>query len=76
MNGTVTALQSVDVHAQISATVKSVHIKEGQFVHKGDLLFTLDMRAETANLNKAIAQLGKDQAALTTAERALSRQIT
>ena len=74
VNGTVTALQSVDVHAQISATVKSVHIKEGQYVRKGDLLFTLDMRAETANLNKAIAQLGKDHAALTTAERALSRQ--
>jgi len=55
-NGTVSALQSVDVRPQISATVKVVHIKEGQFVHKGDRLFTLDARTEDANLSKAEAQ--------------------
>src|SRR5512144_2683404 len=43
-NGTVTALQSVDLRSQITSTVQQVHIKEGQFVKQGDLLFSLDSR--------------------------------
>ena len=72
--GTVSALQTVEVRAQISATVKAVHIKEGQFVRRGEPLFTLDTRTEAANLSKAEAQLTKDQADLTNAERNIERQ--
>jgi RND family efflux transporter MFP subunit len=72
-NGTVSAQQTVDVRPQISAMVKSVHIKEGQFVHKGDLLFTLDTRLDDANLGKAEAQVVKDRADLMNAERNLER---
>lgn len=72
-NGTVSALQTVDVRPQISATVKAVHIKEGQFVRKGDRLFTLDSRTEDANLSKAEAQAVKDRADLANAERNLER---
>src|SRR5687768_17984979 len=56
-NGTVTALQSVDLRSQITSTVRDMHIREGQTVRKGDLLFTLDARAEEANLKKAQAQI-------------------
>jgi RND family efflux transporter MFP subunit len=73
-NGTVSAQQTVEVRPQISATIHSVHIKEGQFVHKGDRLFTLDTRTEAANLSKAEAQLVKDRADLANAERNLERQ--
>lgn len=73
-NGTVSALQSVDVRPQISARVKVVHIKEGQFVRKGDRLFTLDARTEDANLSKAEAQVVKDRADLVNAERNLERE--
>lgn len=73
-NGTVSALQTVEVRPQISATVSAVHIKEGQSVRKGDRLFTLDARTEDANLSKAEAQLAKDRADLTNAERNLERQ--
>ncbi len=73
-NGTVSALQTVDVRPQISATVKIVHIQEGQFVHKGDRLFTLDARTEDANLSKAEAQVVKDRADLANAERSLERE--
>lgn len=73
-NGTVSARQTVEVRPQISATVKAVHIKEGQFVRKGDRLFTLDTRTEAANLSKAEAQLVKDRADLANAERNLERQ--
>jgi RND family efflux transporter MFP subunit len=72
-NGTVSALQAVDVRPQISATVKTVHIREGQFVRKGDRLFTLDARSEDANLSKAEAQVTKDRADLANAERNLER---
>ena len=73
-NGTVAALQTVEVHSQISATIKTVHIQEGQFVHKGERLFSLDTRTEAANLSKAEALLVKDRADLTNAERNLERQ--
>lgn len=73
-NGTVAALQTVEVRPQISATVKSVHIREGQSVRKGDRLFTLDARTEDANLNRAGAQITRDRADLTNAERNLERQ--
>src|SRR5882672_11768805 len=61
-NGTVTALQSVDLRAQVTSTVLDVHFREGQTVAKGDLLFTLDARAEEANMRKAEAQIEKDKA--------------
>ncbi len=73
-NGTVSALQSVDIRAQISATIKAVHVKEGQFVRHGARLFSLDTRTEEANLGKAEAQLAKSRADLANAERNLRRQ--
>jgi RND family efflux transporter MFP subunit len=73
-NGTVTALQTVDLRAQITSTVREVHIREGQGVQKGDLLFSLDARAEDANIKKADAQVEKDRADLATANRDLERQ--
>jgi RND family efflux transporter MFP subunit len=73
-NGTVTALQTVDLRAQITSTVQAVHIREGQNVQQGDLLFTLDARAEEANLKKSDAQVEKDRADLATAQRDLERQ--
>ena len=73
-NGTVTAMQSVDLRAQITSTVKEVHIREGQGVQKGELLFTLDSRTDDANLKKALAQVEKDRADLATAKRNLERQ--
>lgn len=73
-NGTVTSLQSVDLRSQITSTVKQVHIREGQAVKAGELIFTLDSGTEEANLKKARAQVEKDQADLATAERNLERQ--
>src|SRR5207244_5720129 len=58
-NGTVTALQSVDLRAQVTSTVREVHIREGQNVTKGELLFSLDSREAEANLRKAEAQIQK-----------------
>lgn len=71
--GTVTPLTSVDVRAQVSSVVGKVHIREGQFVKAGELLFTLDARTDEANVTKAKAQLAKDNAALSDAQRQFAR---
>ena len=73
-NGTVAALQSVDLRSQVTSTVREVHIREGQDVKKGDLLFSLDARADEANIRKAEAQVQKDRADLANAQRNLERQ--
>ena len=72
-SGTVTALSSVDVKPQVSAQVLAVHVKEGQFVQRGQALFTLDARVDQANLKKAEAQQQKDEASLADAKRQLAR---
>lgn len=72
-NGNVTALSTVEVRPQVSSTVRTVHIKEGQTVKPGDLLFSLDTRMDEANLAKAQAQLLRDQADLSDARRNLAR---
>jgi RND family efflux transporter MFP subunit len=71
--GTVTPLASVDVRSQMTSVVSKVHIREGQFVKAGELLFTLDARTEDANVAKARAQLARDGAALTDAQRQFAR---
>jgi RND family efflux transporter MFP subunit len=68
-NGTVTPLRSVELHPQTTAAVARVHIREGQFVRAGQVLFTLDDRADRAALEKARAQVARDAAALADAER-------
>ncbi len=73
-NGSVIALQSVDLRAQITGTVRQVHITEGQFVRGGELLVSLDSRAQDANVQKAAAQVEKDRSDLATATRNLDRQ--
>ncbi len=71
--GAAVSLASVDIKPQVTSAIAKVHFKEGQFVNKGDLLFTLDSRNDEANLAKANAQLAKDQAALADAKRQLTR---
>ncbi|MFZ6743040.1 efflux RND transporter periplasmic adaptor subunit [Undibacterium sp. JH2W] len=72
-NGVVSPLNTVDIRPQVTSTIAKVHIKEGQFVKAGDLLFTLDSRADEVNLAKAQAQLDKDLATLADNQRQLVR---
>jgi RND family efflux transporter MFP subunit len=72
-NGTVTPVQTVDLRAQTTATIRQVHIKEGQFVKQGTLMFSLDDRSDVANVDKAQAQVVRDQATLADVERQYKR---
>ncbi len=71
--GNVAALSTVDMRAQTTSTVKAVHVKEGDFVRAGQLLFSLDDRADRANVEKAKAQAARDQASLADAQRQVQR---
>ena len=71
--GSVTPLQSVDVRPQLTSVVARVHIREGQFVRAGELLFVLDARTDEANVAKARAQGARDEVALADARRQLAR---
>ena len=53
--GTIIAANIVDIRPQTTNVVSKIHIKEGQAVKAGDLLFTLDDRASRANYEKAKA---------------------
>jgi multidrug efflux system membrane fusion protein len=75
VNGTVMSLNSVEVRPQISNMVQKVHVKEGQFVRAGELLFSLDDRADRANLEKARAQQQRDLAVLADLERQYKRSL-
>src|SRR5450759_4853594 len=48
-NGNVTAIETVDVRPQVQNVVRTVHVKEGQEVRAGQLLFTLDERKDLSN---------------------------
>ncbi|MYN40572.1 efflux RND transporter periplasmic adaptor subunit [Duganella sp. FT109W] len=74
-NGTVTPISTVDLHPQTTSTIAKVHIKEGQFVKSGQLMFTLDDRTERANIDKAQAQVERDRAALADYERQYKRSM-
>ena len=59
--GTVEAAATVDVRAEVTGTLKTVHFAKGQDVKAGDLLFTLDARPFEVDLEQAKANLARDQ---------------
>ena len=73
MTGFVTPLKTVDIRSQVTATVQSVNVTEGQNVKAGQSLFSLDDRSANADSDKLAAQLIKDQVALDDAQRTLAR---
>lgn len=71
--GYLTAFNTVEVRPQVQNIVRAVHVREGQDVRAGQLLFTLDARSDASNLDKAKAQLARSRAELADAENALKR---
>ena len=68
--GQFSAVDMVELRAQVGGTLTSIGFKDGQIVHKGDLLFTIDSRPYEVKLAEAAAQLQSSQAhtVLTSAE--------
>ncbi len=60
--GNVEPLATVTIKSQISGELKNVHFKEGDFVKRGQLLFTIDKAPFEAALRQAEGMLAKDEA--------------
>ena len=60
--GVVEASSTVEVAPQVQGLVTEVHFKEGDFVKRGDLLFTVDTRPYRASLAAAQAELLRNKA--------------
>ena len=60
--GNVEAYQTVQIRSQVNGQIQKIFFKEGEDVHKDQLLFQLDKRAFQADLEKATGQMKKDQA--------------
>jgi RND family efflux transporter MFP subunit len=70
------AVQNVEVRPRASGYLQSVHFTDGQFVRRGQLLFTVDPRPTQAALAQAQAQLARAQATLANARTELARSRT
>ena len=71
--GNVEAYRTISVKAQVSGELTHVYFREGDFVKKGDSLFTIDPRQLEAQLNQAQANLARDEAQLGLLEANLAR---
>lgn len=68
-NGKIEPIQNFEAHAPISTTVKRLSVKEGDHVHKGQLLLELDdadIRTQAARAQAQVKRAQADQSALTT----------
>jgi multidrug efflux system membrane fusion protein len=66
--GSVESPWTVDVRPQVEGALEAIHFREGQDVHAGDLLFTIDPRPYQAALAAAEANLARDRAQAQNAE--------
>lgn len=71
--GTIQAFYTVTIKPMIDGPLMSVNFKEGQDVHKGDILAQIDARPYQAALDSATAKKAQDQALLANARLDLVR---
>lgn len=71
--GNVEAYTTISVRSQVTGLLESAPFREGDFVKKGQVLFTIDRRPFESALAQAQANLVRDQALLNQAEAQLAR---
>src|ERR1700739_2834085 len=71
--GTVQALNTVAIRAQVNGQIVSIDFRQGQDVHKGDVLAKIDPAPFRAVLDQAIAKKSEDEAQLVDAEKDFAR---
>jgi multidrug efflux system membrane fusion protein len=62
--GNVETIASVTIKARVDGQIMRVHVRDGQDVSAGDLLFQLDPKPYQSQLEQALANLARDQAQL------------
>ena len=75
--GQFSAVDRVELRAQVGGTLTTIQFQDGQIVHKGDPLFVIDPRPFQIKLDQAVAQFQTAQAkmALTEAELWRAQQL-
>src|SRR3569833_4158741 len=71
--GTVKALNSVELRAQVSGYITGIFFKEGTIVSKGEKLYEIDRRKYQATYDQAVANLASAQANLVKAQKDVDR---
>jgi multidrug efflux system membrane fusion protein len=71
--GQFSAINRVELRAQVGGILTEIHFEDGQIVHKGDLLFTIDPRPYEIKLAQATAALQTATAHIALANNQLSR---
>jgi multidrug efflux system membrane fusion protein len=71
--GTIQALNTVAVRAQVNGQLISIDFRQGQEIHKGDILAKIDPAPLKAALDQAIAKKSQDEAQLINVQKDLAR---
>jgi membrane fusion protein, multidrug efflux system len=71
--GTVAALNTVAIRAQVTGQIVSVDFRQGQEVRQGDVLAKIDPAPLQAALDQAVAKKAQDEAQLISAQKDLAR---
>jgi multidrug efflux system membrane fusion protein len=71
--GTVQALNTVTVNAQVSGQIQSINFKEGEEIKAGSLIAQIDPRTFQASLDQALAKKKQDAATLSASASTLRR---
>jgi multidrug efflux system membrane fusion protein len=71
--GTVRALNTVTVRAQVDGKLNAILFKDGQDVQRGDVLAEIDSALYKAQLDQALAKKAQDEATLANARLDLAR---
>ena len=73
--GQFSAVDQVDLRAQVSGYLTEIHFTDGQLVRKGDLLFVIDPRPYEIQLQQAIALYRTATSSLDLANKEVSRTL-
>jgi multidrug efflux system membrane fusion protein len=71
--GQFSAVDYVEIRAQVSGYLTEIHFTDGQIVHQGDLLFVIDPRPYEIALSQAAAQVLTASASVDLAKKEIAR---
>jgi len=75
LTGNTQAVEQVELQARIEGFLTSIHFKDGDFVKKGDLLFTIEQQQYQAKLEEAQGRVAAAAALVLRANQEYERQL-